>query len=80
MIEIVLVTCKEMKVFKRSWRNEIICGKLLALDLPRASSDISIKSYYAKYFITGMHGCTCEAKEARSSLEIFLPLLSYFNS
>lgn len=26
MIEIVLVTGKEMKVFKRTWRNEIICG------------------------------------------------------
>ena len=31
MIEIVLVTGKEMKVFKRTWRNEIICGKLFAL-------------------------------------------------
>ena len=29
MIEMVLTTCKEVNVFKRTWRNEVICGKLL---------------------------------------------------
>ena len=27
MIEIVVTTCKEMKFFSRTWRNEVICGK-----------------------------------------------------
>ena len=27
MIEIVVTTCKEMKLFSRTWRNELICGK-----------------------------------------------------
>ena len=27
MIEIVVTTCKEMKLFSRTWRNEVICGK-----------------------------------------------------
>lgn len=26
MIEIVVTTCKEMKLFSRTWRNEVICG------------------------------------------------------
>ncbi|KAJ7360531.1 hypothetical protein OS493_015634 [Desmophyllum pertusum] len=26
MIEIVITTCKEMKLFSRTWRNEVICG------------------------------------------------------
>ena len=40
---------------------------------------MSIKFYYVKHLITGMHGRTCEVKEARALLEIFLPLLSYFS-
>lgn len=30
MIEIVVTTCKEMKLFSRTWRTELICGESLS--------------------------------------------------
>ena len=29
MVEIVLTTFKEIKLFTRTWRNEVICGKFV---------------------------------------------------